>query len=224
MYPNILIALPVYNEEKFIGDVLRKIHAAAPNIPILVVNDGSVDETSRLIRRFDVHLVEHENNLGKGEAIRSAFSYALEKGYDWIIFLDGDGQHPPKHLRDFISEIIRGRADVVLGNRQKRAENMPVHRQLSNGITSVIISICSGQRIRDSQCGYRAVRIGAMKNIILKSQGFQVESEMLIKLGKAGASFSHLEIDTIYGGESSAIRLVDDTFKFIQLVLKSFWW
>ena len=220
----ILITLAAFNEEKYIGRVLQDISATVPNIPILVVNDGSTDDTTPVAQNYDVSIVEHQHNCGKGEAIKTAFSFAQKSGFDWIIFLDADGQHPPKYLADFIKTIKTNRADVVLGNRQARKNDMPFHRQLSNGITSILISLCAGQRILDSQCGYRGVRVATMRAIQLESHGFQVESEMLLKLGKTGARFEHVHIDTIYGDESSSINLVADTLKFIKLILKSLWW
>ncbi len=224
MSQRILIAVPVYNEAQFIGRVLDQLSAAAPNIPILVVNDGSTDGTASVIQHYNVQYIEHKKNCGKGEAIQTAFSFARHNKYDWIIFLDGDGQHPPRHISHFIDEIRRNRADVVLGNRRIRSVNMPFHRLLSNGITSILISLCAGQRIYDSQCGYRAVRVAKMRGICFTSSGFQVESEMLLKLGKTGALFTHVPIETVYGDESSSIHLVADTLKFIKLILSSFWW
>jgi glycosyltransferase involved in cell wall biosynthesis len=222
--PKILITLPALNEAKFIGQVLQEISATVPNIPILVVNDGSTDDTSKVVVNYDVFLIEHQQNYGKGEAMKTAFSFAQKSGFDWIVFLDGDGQHPPQYLPDFIEIINNNRVDVILGNRQSRKNDMPFHRQLSNGITSILISLCAGQRILDSQCGFRAVRVEKMRNIPLAASGFQVESEMLIKLGKTGATCAHVQIETIYGDEASSINLVADTLKFIKVILKSLWW
>ncbi len=224
MAARVLIAVTAYNEAKFIVAVLDRMSATAPNIPILVVNDGSTDDTSAIVQQFQVHLIEHVTNYGKGEAIRSAFSFAEKHNFDWIIFLDGDGQHPPEFLPNFIQEIERNRVDVLVGKRKAQAHAMPFHRQLSNGITSILISLCAGRRIHDSQCGYRAIRLCKMKKIILTTTGFQVESELLLKLGKTGAMFGHVPIVTVYGEESSSIDLVGDTLKFIKLIINSLWW
>jgi glycosyltransferase involved in cell wall biosynthesis len=222
--PSVLIAIPAFNEAKFIADVLGRISATTPNIPILVVNDGSTDGTCDVVRQFDVHLVEHQHNLGKGEAIKTVLNFAREKMVKWVIFLDGDGQHPPESLPDFMHHIGLNAADVVLGNRQTRTQDMPFHRQLSNGMTSILISLCAGQRVRDSQCGFRAVRLRCLTGIEFGTSGFQVESEMLLKLGKKGARFEHVPIKTLYGQESSSINLMGDTLKFVKLIINSFWW
>lgn len=219
------MAIPAYNEEKFIGPLLDEISAHIKVDHILVVNDGSQDRTGAIAQAKGVTLVEHRCNRGKGETIKTAFSFARQREFDWIIFLDGDGQHPPQHLPDFFDGITADKADVILGNRQARARNMPFHRQLSNGITSILVSLCAGgRRILDSQCGFRAVRLRKMTGITFASAGFQVESEMLIKLGKSGAAFAHVPIQTVYGEQKSSIRLVADTLKFLQLLTKSFWW
>ncbi|MBN1466576.1 glycosyltransferase family 2 protein [candidate division KSB1 bacterium] len=223
MPSSVIIAIPVFNEARFIGQLLAEISATVAIDHILVIDDGSTDATAAIARGFGVHLIEHAQNMGKGEAMKTAFSFARQRGYRWIIFMDGDGQHLAGHLPAFLDEIGRERADVVLGHRMDRRQ-MPLHRQLSNDMTSVLISLCAGVRIRDSQCGFRAVRLSSMDGIHITAHGFQVESEMLLKLGRAGARLMHLPIRTVYGDEASSIHLLADTLKFIKLLLKSFWW
>jgi glycosyltransferase involved in cell wall biosynthesis len=223
MLSQILIAIPAYNEAQFIGGLLDEISATCTIDHILVVDDGSIDQTAVIARSRGVQVIEHARNRGKGEAMKTAFSFARRHHFTWVIFMDGDGQHPAEYVKDFIAEIRWERADVVLGNRSGRRQ-MPLHRQLSNGITSILISLCVGVRIRDSQCGFRAIRLSSMDGIDFESHGFQVESEMLLKLGKAGAKFAHIPIRTVYGDESSSIRLLSDMFKFVKLLVKSFWW
>jgi len=224
MPTRILIAIPAFNEERFLGRLLDQLSATVSIDHILIVNDGSTDRTRELASSFGVHLVDHQKNSGKGEAIKTAFSFARAKKFDWILFLDGDGQHPPEYVPAFVEQIQNKDADVFLGNRQERTAKMPFHRQLSNGITSILISLCAGARILDSQCGYRAIRVEKAAGFCYESTGFQIESEMLLKLGKSGARFAHIPITTVYGQESSSIHLVADTLKFIKLLIKSFWW
>ncbi|MBN1478666.1 glycosyltransferase family 2 protein [candidate division KSB1 bacterium] len=225
MLSNVLIAIPAYNEERFIGGLLQEISAIVPHDHILVVNDGSTDRTREIVRSFNVRTIDHHINRGKGEAIKAAFSFARAAEYDWILFLDGDGQHPVRFLGDFFEKIQRNNSDVLLGDRRSRKESMPLHRQLSNGFSSVLVSLCAGgQRVRDSQCGFRAIRLDKMRKIQCRSTGFQVESEILVKLGRAGAKFDHVPITTVYGNETSSIHIVWDTLKFIKLIVKSLWW
>ena len=225
MSAQVLIAIPAYNEGAFIEQCIRRVSAFAALDHILIINDGSTDQTGDLAHAAGVRVVEHTRNQGKGAAILTALSFACRNHFQWILFMDGDGQHPAASIPEFLQQIARDHADVLLGNRQNRKRRMPVHRQLSNGITSLIISWCAGgTRIHDSQCGMRALRLSALKDLTLYEHGFQLESEMLIKLGRVGARFDEIGIETVYGGEKSSIRLVADTLEFILLILKSLLW
>lgn len=220
----LLVALPAYNEGDHLAKCLNQLSAIINVDHILVVSDGSTDDTADIARTLGVTVIEHKINRGKGEAIRSAISFALTHKFQWIVFLDADGQHPLDALPLFIELINNGDVDFILANRQNRSKVMPVHRQLSNGITSLIISLLIGQRIWDSQCGYRAVALNVIKSVDFHERGFQLESEMLIKCGKQGATFAHVPIQTIYNNASSSIHPFRDTINFINLVFKSLWW
>lgn len=224
MQSRVLVAIPAFNEEKFIEPLLREISAIVPLDHIIVVNDGSTDRTRDIATSLNVKVIDHVRNSGKGEAINSAFFFARQAHFDWILFLDADGQHPPRYIAEFLKMIELNKVDVVLANRRDRRRYMPLHRQLSNGITSILVSLCAGQRILDSQCGFRAIRLAKLHKLEFQSTGFQVESELLIKLGKSGARFEHVPIRTVYGDETSSINVVRDTLKFAKLILKSFWW
>jgi glycosyltransferase involved in cell wall biosynthesis len=220
-----LIAIPAYNEEPFIKDVLLDIFSLVDIKHVLVVDDGSLDDTSRVASDLDVRVLTHQENRGKGEAILTALRYAGEAGYKWILTLDGDGQHRPSCIGDFLRTIESDRYDVILGNRVDRSGAMPLHRMLSNGITSIIVSLCAGnRRIHDSQCGFRAWRVDCVDPADYRSAGFQFETEMLLRLGKADYRFGEVAISTHYGREDSSMDLFRDTVRFIVLVLKSFFW
>ncbi|MBD3385300.1 glycosyltransferase [candidate division KSB1 bacterium] len=223
---SVLITLPVFNEAEFLESVLFEMCRYVSPENILVVDDGSTDGTLEKAANGDWNVISHTSNLGKGKAIQTAITYAIKSGYDWIVTLDGDGQHPPRYIPDFI-RFIRGKsdADVIVGNRYDRYKKMPVMRIMSNGITSVIVSLCAGnQRIMDSQCGFRALRLAAIPLQNLQQSGFQFESELLIRIGKAGGRIYSLPIETVYGSERSSIRAVRDTLKFIGLIFNSFFW
>ncbi len=221
----VLLVIPVYNEERFIEELLAGVCQVVKLENILIVNDGSTDNTSAIISRLPVRVLAHSKNHGKGAALLSAIRYAKKNQYRWIITMDGDGQHHTGQINDFLLAIQDDKADLILGNRQNRGAKMPVHRILSNGITSTILSLCSGmQRIRDSQCGFRAVRLKCLEPDIYQETGFQFESEMILRLGKQKCRFHEIPVETSYGSESSSIHLVKDTVKFIILVIKSFFW
>lgn len=219
-----LVAIPAYNEASFLKTMLEEISAYISVDHILVVNDGSTDATGDVARKTGVRVLEHPINRGKGAAIRSAMAYALQHRYPWLLFMDGDGQHPVQFVPRYLQRIRHNAADVILGHRAARSRSMPLHRQLSNGITSILVSlVAGGPRIYDSQCGFRALRVQSLQTLQLRQQGFQLESEVLIQLGRQGARFEQIPISTHYGAEHSSIHLIGDTLKFIKLIIKSLW-
>lgn len=224
MKQDILIAIPVYNERRHIMELLDRITIHAPGIPVLVVDDGSTDGTPDVLTDKPVTLVRHERNHGKGAALLTAVDYAKSADYRWMITLDGDGQHPPEHLPAFMEAIQTHKSDLILGNRQSRSVSMPWHRRFSNGTTSIMVSLCCGRRIHDSQCGYRAVRVSALHPGDYRERGFQFESEMILRMGKQGSKITEIPVNTRYNGQSSSIHLIKDTLRFINLIIKSFFW
>jgi glycosyltransferase involved in cell wall biosynthesis len=224
-FMNMLLVVPVYNEQLFIGQVLSQLLNYFRAEHILVIDDGSTDQTADIVKQYNVQLITHPTNKGKGVALKSAFKYALTNEYDWIITIDADMQHNPAHLPQFIDEIEKNKSDLIIGNRINRYEKMPLHRQLSNGFSSVLVSLCAGnQRILDSQSGFRAIYVPKIPLAHLNESGFQLESEILLRMGKAGCRISHVPITTEYGKESSSIHVFYDTVRFLKLIVKSFSW
>ncbi len=216
---DVLIAMPAFNEAETIGDLLLKIKHQYPSLDILVVDDGSGDGTAEIAESHDCFVVRNKNNQGKGAALVQAFQFAQGNSYKWAITMDADLQHPVSSIKDFIAEISRDSSDIILANRRDRTEKMPFHRQLSNGLTSVLISLVTNSiRINDSQCGFRAYRLKYLTNLANLVGGFQFESEILINLAKKQCRFSEVEISTIYNDQKSSINLVKDTFLFINFL------
>ncbi|MDZ7722042.1 MAG: glycosyltransferase family 2 protein [candidate division KSB1 bacterium] len=218
------IAILAYNEESTIESLIFDIAKYIHPEHILIVDDGSVDATAERARKSKCTVLSHPCNLGKGDAIRSAIRFGVAHKYRWMIMMDADLQHPPSSLPAFFHAIESDVSDVIIANRTDRQRCMPAHRQLSNGITSIMVSLVSGARIRDSQCGYRALRLDALKAMNFCERGFQVESEMLIKLGKTGSRFAEIPIRTVYTNKGSAIHPVRDTLLFAKLIFKSLTW
>lgn len=219
----VLIALPAFNEAKLLKSVLFEILFYAAASDILVVDDGSNDGTGEIAKIVGVNLVTHSENRGKGAALISAFKFAKQHGYDWIICMDSDGQHSPASLKDFFQRLNTDDVAIFLGNRTARSGAMPFHRILSNGITSILISLLCGCRIHDSQCGYRAIRTSCINIRRLGEKGFQLESELLIQICRNGGLVTEIPIATVYGRQSSSIKLIADTLRFLRLVLRYVW-
>jgi glycosyltransferase involved in cell wall biosynthesis len=225
MLQRTLLAIPVYDEALHLPAVLTGVLKVVDRMDLLIIDDGSTDSTTGVLQSFGVHALHHIQNLGKGASLLHAIQYAKEKKYDWLLCMDGDGQHDPSDIPRFLERIQRNEADIILGNRQERAGRMPVHRQLSNGITSLIISLLINKtgRIQDSQCGFRALRLSGLQTKWFKEKGFQFESELLIVLGRKGFALQHIPVGTRYGRQKTRIHLFHDTLRFLKLAIKSLW-
>ena len=219
------IIIPAFNSQKTLPVLLDRIQKLPYSLKIIVVNDGSNDNTSEILTSYNkVDVITHEKNIGKGAALKSGISRAKGLGFLYAITLDADLQHSPERISDFIKAHKETDKTLILGVRQFSNKKMPFHRILSNTITSLIVSIRVGIRIHDSQCGYRLIDISKIRMDNFKEAGFQFESEFLLKIVPTGATFKEIPIPTIYNESRSSIKNLKDTFKFIILVLRSYFW
>lgn len=225
-YQKYCVIIPAYNPGKTILKLIQAIRAVDCYIQIIVVNDGSTDDTiSSIPAKQSVLIHSHAMNMGKGAAIRSGVRYARDRGFRYGLFLDADMQHDPALIHEFIEKREVNHTDLVLGIRSFFNTGMPFHRILSNSITSFLISLRVGRRIHDSQCGYRLVDLTIPAFNQCHDQGFQFESEFLVKSIYTGASYCEVVVPTIYhqSGFSSISNLLD-TFRFIRMFLISYGW
>ncbi|HNW58689.1 MAG TPA: glycosyltransferase family 2 protein [bacterium] len=220
----ILIAVPACNEAAVLGDVITRIRAAAPQCALLVIDDGSQDGTPEVLQRLQLASLCHAVTRGKGCCLRDALAEARRRGCGWLITLDGDGQHDPAFLPRFLEAIGCGEADVLIGCRQGRAGQMPWPRRISNSLSSILVSCFSGIRFHDAQCGYRAMRVDLEGLAECREEGFQYESEVLLRLGRRRARFREIPISTCYSAAASRIRYGADTLRFLRLLWRSLWW
>ena len=217
----ILLVIPAFNEEPTLPAVVEKAKLYLPDI--LVIDDGSEDATSLVSALAGAMTHRLPQNVGKGEALKTAFAYALEHSYDWVFTLDGDGQHDPADIQNFLPLLENH--DLVLGDRMADSAKVPFLRRIANMTSSLVISVLSGQRIHDSQTGFRAYRTGLLRQIRLQSSRYDLESEVIIKASRKGFRIGHARIQTIYAGEISRFRNFIDSGRFIIVVFKSFlWW
>lgn len=217
-----LILVPAYNAAVTLPELLERIHAVDPDLPVLVVDDGSTDGTSQIgAAHANVVTVRHTVNRGKGEALKSGFGWALANGYAWVLSIDADLQHPPETIPAFME--LAGMDRLVIGCRSRRGVGMPVDRQLSNFLTSIVASIMSGRTIPDSQCGMRLIPANLIRRLELKQGGFTLESELLLEASRAGCQIVPLPVPTVYGPAGSHIRHVTDSWRFVSLIFKQLW-
>ena len=208
--------IPAYREAAAIADVVTR---TLPHVDlVLVVDDGSPDDTAALARAAGAEVIVHTVNQGKGSAMKTGMKTLSERGYDFILLLDGDGQHAPEEIPRFTAPAREGTAYVVLGNRFENVKGMPIVRRMVNSLMSRIISNACGVRIPDTQCGFRLVRSSLVTYIMGSSDHFDFETEMLLLASRAGFKIQSVPVSTIYGAEKTKIRPVQDTIKFIKLM------
>ncbi len=212
------ILIPAYNESARIGQVVRTIKSMG--FSPTVVDDGSDDGTAKEAESNGARVIRHKQNLGKGASLKTGFEYMLNEGYDAVLIMDGDGQHSPDNIQKFINPTSEHQNTMVIGNRMNNTKNMPLDRKVTNIFMSSIVSLICGQKIPDSQCGFRLIKTELLKNIKIQSSRFEVESEVLVKASRAGAKIHSVPIETLYGKETSQISPLWDACRFIIFLLK----
>ena len=218
--PRIVAVVPCFREEAHVGAVVRGVREAG--FDCLVVDDGSPDGTAAAAREAGAtEVLVHETNQGKGAAMATGLRRALELGYDAAVLLDGDGQHRPGELPRFAEAFAAGRGDVVLGTRMADHKGMPFVRYCANRHMSRLLSRRLGQTATDTQCGYRLLSRAAIPAVLEgTSAGFAADSEMLLRLARAGFRFAEVPVSTVYGDERSKIRPIRDTIRFFSMLRK----
>jgi glycosyltransferase involved in cell wall biosynthesis len=217
--PKVAVAIPAHNAANSIGEVISQVARFVSPGDIFVVDDGSSDQTDLVARGHGVWLLRHSKKRGKGSALRDAAGKILELDYEAVITLDSDLQHDPAEIPLFIA--ASGDFDVVIGKRTISVGNMPLHRYLSNSITTRLISMRTGVRIEDSQCGYRLYKTRVLKAVHSDCNHYDYESDLLIKAALAGFRVGFVPIKTIYNDSKSGMRTID-ILRFIKVYLRSF--
>jgi glycosyltransferase involved in cell wall biosynthesis len=194
---NVVVIIPAYNEERFIGSVVLKTRRLADIV--LVVDDGSQDATAELAAAAGAQVVSHDENRGKGAALNTAFCRARDLRPEAVVMLDADGQHSPEELARVVEPVINGRADVVVGSRYLQPRSsVPRHRIWGHWAFNLVTRLASGVPASDSQSGYRAFSPRALEAISFSSQGFSVESEMQFLAHQYGLRFAEVPITIQY--------------------------
>ncbi|MCK5817446.1 MAG: glycosyltransferase family 2 protein [Candidatus Marinimicrobia bacterium] len=216
-----LILISAYNAAKTLSNVLQEVSKYS-ELSIVVVNDGSTDNTADIARSFGAHVINHEKNLGKGAALQTGFAYACTRDIDYLITLDADKQHPTDRIPEFIEQHKIYPDAVVLGTRE-RDKNMPWNRKFSNGVSASLISWRIKHHIYDAQCGFRLIPKRYLSWRFSSIKGFIFESEVLIALSVNGVKFRFVPIPTLYPDTNhSKMTYFDSTFGFIFMYISSF--
>jgi glycosyltransferase involved in cell wall biosynthesis len=213
---SVAAVIPAYQEEKHIGDVVRRTRQQLDHV--LVVDDGSNDETATRAREAGAEVIVHPKNRGKGESIKTGLRHWLDRQITWVVILDADGQHRPEEIDRFIYAAMSDRASLVLGNRMNNISSMPLVRRLVNRYMSNTISRVCGQHIPDTQCGFRMLHRQLIPDVLGGTNRFDYETEMLIVASRKGFRIQSVPITTVYSDEVSSIHPVRDTLRFFKLM------
>jgi glycosyltransferase involved in cell wall biosynthesis len=203
--------VPAFNEARTIAKVVTGLlpHVAA----VCVVDDSSTDGTADAARRAGADVMANPGDRGKGTAIRSGLARVLQRDCSHVLLIDGDLQHLPEEAPLLIAEAERTGADVVLGERRFDRGAMPASRYHANRIGSLALSRFLGVAIRDTQCGFRLFKADVLRSLRLTARGYDIETEMLVKLKRRGGLISSVPITAVYTGQRSKLRPVRDTTK-----------
>ncbi|MEP7167015.1 MAG: glycosyltransferase family 2 protein [Candidatus Woesebacteria bacterium] len=202
---NITVVIPGLNEKQYLARVLKKVRKFSPHI--VYVDDGSSDGSPEIARKFTPHILSHEVNLGKGASMRTGAEYAFSKlKVDAVIFMDADDQHDPKEIPKFKEKLLE--ADVVFGVRSMGA-SMPLIRFLGNKGASVLLNMLYGGYIPDIPSGYKALTNRGYESVKWKSTGYEVETEIAMRVAKEKVPFTTVEIESIYHDTDKGMTALD---------------
>jgi glycosyltransferase involved in cell wall biosynthesis len=219
---NLLIIIPAYNEEKTLRDVILNIRASSSKNDILVVNDGSTDETGSIAKGEGVLILEHPYNMGIGATMQTGFLFASLNGYDLAIQMDGDGQHDPKYLEALISPILKGEAHLAIGSRylEERGFKSSIPRRTGIRFFSILYYLLTGERVTDPTSGFRAFDKNTVDFFSKEYPSDYPEVESLILLHRKGFIFKEVPVimRERQGGVSS-IDLLKSIYYMIKVTL-----
>ncbi len=181
-----LLILPAYNEEKNIASVIEGLKRKAPEADILVIDDGSKDDTSLVCKKLDVPVVRHKVNLGLAEGMRTGMKYALAEGYDYAMQFDSDGQHDENSVMAILEKAQKESADIVIGSRYLEKSSSPFMKSIGRGLISFCIKVSCGATITDPTSGMRLYNRAVMKKFTA-SYHYSPEPDMLSFLIRHGS-------------------------------------
>ncbi|MFA7677109.1 MAG: glycosyltransferase family 2 protein [Candidatus Omnitrophota bacterium] len=215
----IWVIIPAYNESHALEMVLDELKQ--DGLSVLVVDDGSTDNTFQIAKEKADYAIKNEKNLGKGMSLKKAIQYLMENtAFDYVFTMDADGQHSPFDVKQFLFQARQGESFVV-GNRMGNPLGMPKLRVFINNLMSWVISHQARQKIPDTQCGFRLIKRNVLERIQINANKFEIESEIIIKASRLGIKIKSIPVKSIYfKNRESKIRPFVDTVRFVRFMLR----
>ena len=200
----IVVGIPALNEERAIAKIIIRAQSFADKI--LVINDGSNDDTGIIATALGAVVINHHKNLGKGAAIRDCFDWAKQNSADVLITLDGDGQHDPRQIPALLKALKNGEADVVIGGRLRRPADMPLYKWVGARMLDKATTVKVDGRTIDSQSGFRAYSRRAITQLVISEYGMGVDAEILVRARNAGMKIAEVPVTVTYDNLEMSAR------------------
>ncbi|MBS3128325.1 glycosyltransferase family 2 protein [Candidatus Woesearchaeota archaeon] len=213
--PDVWIIIPAYNEEKHMKDVLTKVKKI--NQQIVVIDDGSSDNTKRIAEEMNVMVLHHKINLGKGAAIKTGCDFAFLNDAKYVVLMDADGQHKPEDIPTLLQALKDH--DIIFGSR-KLNKHMPLMMRFGNWFITTLTQFLYGIKLHDTQCGFRVLTKKAYEQVRWEAKDYSMETEMIARAGKKRLRYQEVPIETIYLDKYKGTTVLDG----IKIVMNMFFW
>jgi glycosyltransferase involved in cell wall biosynthesis len=212
------VIIPALNEKISIGSMVIEAKKYADHV--IVVDDGSIDNTAEIAKLAGADVIKHAKNGGKGEALKTGFLRACQNGTKIIVTIDADGQHDPSEIPIVVKPILSGEADMVIGSRYLNGNSIPFYRRIGQRVLDNMTNMNSGIHVTDTQSGFRAFAIHTVPTFGFKQNGFSVESEMLAEAAIAGLRIKEVDIGVRYDVDCNTENPIKHGLKVLVSILQ----
>jgi len=214
--PKVLVGMPAYNEAKYIGSLVLKARKHADEV--IVLDDGSTDDTAKIAELAGATVVRHERNRGYGAAVQGLLAEAKRRGAELFILLDADSQHNPDDIPRLIKPISGG-ADLVIGSRKKQSAHIPTYRRFGQKVISLFSGVLSREKLADTESGFRAFSRKAVNLLELKETGMAVSAETIARAAEKGLQVTEAPISISYTKDGSTLNPVRHGVGVLQRIM-----